>query len=76
MCTYCELNIVVGVIILDQDHDPSMFICAIAIKRGYGLRHIGYHGCSTLRNGQIFKQVIDACQSSAVAVLADCAGLV
>ena len=35
---YRELNIVVGVIILDQDHDPSMFICAIAIKRGYGLR--------------------------------------
>jgi adenylate cyclase len=34
------------------------------------------HGCSTLRNGQIFKQVIDACQSSAVAVLAGCAGLV
>ena len=34
------------------------------------------HGCSTLRNGEILKQVIDACQSSAVAVLADCAGLV
>jgi hypothetical protein len=37
---------------------------------------LGDHGCSTLRNGQIFKQVIDACQSSAVAVLAGCAGLV
>ena len=33
-------------------------------------------GCSTLWNRHIFKQVIDACQSSAVAVLAGCAGVV
>jgi GT2 family glycosyltransferase len=33
-------------------------------------------GCSMLRNRQSFKQVIDARQSSAVAVLAGCAGLV
>jgi hypothetical protein len=33
-------------------------------------------GCSTLWNGQDFKQVIDARQSGAVAVLAKGAGLV
>jgi Plasmid encoded RepA protein len=35
-----------------------------------------HQGCSTLWNGQDFKQVIDARQSSAVAVLAEGAGLV
>ena len=48
-------------------------------RGGYRARNqirVGEQGCSTLWNGQDFKQVIDARQSSAIAVLAEGAGLV